>query len=317
MDGIHFSIKLRMLALFLLIGGLAGPQVMAQNSELLDYKPRILLVTAHPDDDALYAATVFKTTHLLDGEVDLAIMTNGEGGYHYSTLGNYIYNRKLDHEETGRDYLPGIRKKEVMAGGKIVGIRNYYFLDQVDDRFSYDIENALGSWNTEWIKNRLRRIMEKEQYDFVFTMMPRDSTHAHHKASAILALRALEGLDRQTRPLALSTTFLRDKDSSSDYTMLEGFPISKVDRSAGHFVFDRAQTFGYEDRLNYNIIVNWVIAEHKSQGTMQLVMGLTEAEEYWYYNLNRPDGVEKVRQFFDDVNKAQIYFPDRRSFLNH
>jgi LmbE family N-acetylglucosaminyl deacetylase len=63
---------------------------------------------------------------LLNGTVDLALMTNGEGGYRYSTLGNFIYNKELDKEEVGRAYLPAIRKQELMSGGEIVGIRNYY-----------------------------------------------------------------------------------------------------------------------------------------------------------------------------------------------
>ncbi len=113
---------------------IAGPVF----SQSLDYEPKILLVTAHPDDDAIFSATVFKTTRLLNGEVDLAIVTNGEGGYRYSTLGNYLYGQELDKEETGRKYLPGIRKREVMAGGEIMGLRNYYFFDQVDDKSSLD-----------------------------------------------------------------------------------------------------------------------------------------------------------------------------------
>src|SRR6056297_2237838 len=97
---------------FSLLIGIAPIDATAQN---LDYEPKILLVTAHPDDDALYSATVFKTTHLLNGAVDLALMTNGEGGYRYSTLGNFIYDRQLDKEEVGREFLPGIRKRELMA----------------------------------------------------------------------------------------------------------------------------------------------------------------------------------------------------------
>ena len=82
--------------LIILVLVLSGSAVFAQDS-LLNYEPKVLLVTAHPDDDALFSATIFKTTKLLGGKVDLALMTNGEGGYTYSTLGNYIYNKELKH----------------------------------------------------------------------------------------------------------------------------------------------------------------------------------------------------------------------------
>lgn len=276
----------------------------AQN---LDYEPKILLVTAHPDDDALFSATVFKTTHLLDGDVDLAVLTNGEGGYTYSTIGNYIYEKQLDKEEVGREYLPGIRKKEVMAGGNIVGIRNYFFFDQVDKEFSLDVSVPLDTWDTEWIKEKFQQIFKQEDYDFVFTMMPVQDTHAHHKASALLALQAVKQLERQDRPVVLSTTFLREKSDSTTYSMLEGYPITKINRDVAPFEFDRTQTFGHNNRLDYNIIANWVIAEHKSQGTMQQFMNVGSIEQYWYYDLNREEEVQKTRAFFEAVNAAPMY----------
>ncbi|MBK6879153.1 MAG: PIG-L family deacetylase [Ignavibacteria bacterium] len=53
--------------------------------------PKVLVVTAHPDDDAVFAATNYKIVHDLGGIVDLALVTNGEGGYKYSTLaGEYL-----------------------------------------------------------------------------------------------------------------------------------------------------------------------------------------------------------------------------------
>ncbi|MDX1672578.1 MAG: PIG-L family deacetylase, partial [Balneolaceae bacterium] len=274
-------------------------------SQQLDYRPKILLVTAHPDDDALYSATVFKTTYLLDGVVDLAVMTNGEGGYRYSTLGNYLYGKNLDKEEVGRAWLPGIRKKEVMAGGEIVGIRNYYFLDQVDDQYSEDIAIPLKKWNTDYVTARLQKVIREEEYDFIFTMLPHAGTHAHHKASALLTLRAVINLPRNLRPLVLGTTILRSEEDSTEFRQLKGYPLTEIDRSVGHFTFNRNQRFGHEKRLNYNIISNWVIAEHKSQGTMQLFMGAGVIEEYWYYRINPDDGVTKVREFFKAVNAAE------------
>lgn len=276
-------------------------------AQSLDYEPKILLVTAHPDDDAIYAATVFKTTHLLNGKVDLAVLTNGEGGYTYSTIGSFIYNRQLDKEEVGREYLPGIRKQEVMAGGDIVGIRNYFFFDQVDDEFSLDVSRPLESWNVTLVKSKLKQIIKREGYDFLFTMMPVEDTHAHHKASALLALQSVNELDASERPIVLSTTILREKSDTTTYTQLEGHPITEINRDIAPFHFDRTQTFGHNNRLNYNIIANWVIAEHKSQGTMQLFMNGVEVEEYWYYSLNPEEEAPKVRAFFETVNAAPMY----------
>ena len=276
-------------------------------SQKLDYDPKILLVTAHPDDDALFAATVFKTTHLLDGDVDLALMTNGEGGYKYSTLGNFIYDRQLDKEEVGREYLPGIRKRELMAGGKIVGLRNYFFFDQVDKEYSEDISNPLKRWDTGWIKERLLKILEKENYDFVFTMMPSQGTHAHHKAATILTLQTIEQLPENERPIVLATDIVSSTDAGTDYSQLEGYPISKLMEGESPMLFDRRQRFGHEKRLNYKIIGNWVIAEHKSQGTMQMYMGRGNVEKFWPYAINRKDQISKARQFFEAVNEVPIY----------
>ena len=273
----------------------------------LDYEPKILLVTAHPDDDALFSGTVFKTSYLLDGDVDLAVLTNGEGGYTYSTIGNFIYGKQLDKEEVGREYLPGIRKKEVMAGGEIVGLRNYFFFDQVDKEYALEVTKPLETWDTEWVSERLLNILKQQQYDFVFTMMPSEDTHAHHKASALLALRAVEKLEPEERPVVLSTTILRNESDSTSYAMLEGYPVTEINRDVPPFQFDRTETFGHNDRLDYNIIANWVIAEHKSQGTMQQFMDVGKFEQYWYYALNDEEGVAKTREFFEAVRASSMY----------
>lgn len=280
-------------------------------SQHLDYNPKILLVTAHPDDDALFSATVFKTTHLLNGTADLAIMTNGEGGYRYSTLGNFIYDKQLDREETGRKYLPGIRKKEVMSGGEIVGIRNYYFFDQVDDEFSLDIASPMESWDVDWIKKRLEKIILDQKYDFIFTMMPSEDTHAHHKASAILTLQVVEQIPEAERPVVLTSTIVSEKDETTGYTQLKEYPVSRIRKDAGPFLFDRRQSFGHDKRLNYKIIGNWVIAEHKSQGTMQLLMGGEgNVEQYWLYEMNSEESLSRTEDYFEAVNEVPIYERD-------
>lgn len=272
--------------------------------EHLDYNPKVLLVTAHPDDDALFSATVWKTTKLLGGTVDLALMTNGEGGYTYSTLGNYIYGLELDKEEVGRAYLPGIRKKELMAGGDIVGIRNYYFFDEPDFYYTLDVEETLEKWDTERVVEGLVSIMKEGQYDFLFLMLPFENFHGHHKASAVLALEAMMKLPKDKRPIALQAFVRRGEDDPGvEFSMLEGFPNTKV-MPGVIFEFDRNQTFGANDRLNYNIIANWVIAEHKSQGTMQLLAGNSIIEQYWYLEVNGKEGIPSAKAYFKAINEV-------------
>ncbi len=276
-------------------------------SQELNYQPKILLITAHPDDDALFSATLWKTTQLLDGVVDLALMTNGEGGYRYSTLGNYVYGMELDKEEIGRAYLPGIRKKELMAGGDIVGIRNYFFFDKQDFYYTLDVEETLEKWETESVVTKLVQILQVEKYDFVFLMLPIESTHGHHKASAVLGLESISRLPESERPIALQGYIRRGADDPGvEFTQLEGQPKTKV-MEGEIFEFDRNQTFGFNDRMNYNIIGNWVIAEHKSQGTMQLLTQSDKGviEQYWYVGINGADGLDKTRRFFEVINAVQ------------
>ena len=56
--------------------------------------PRILCITAHPDDEIAFAGTLFKIATHLEGSCDLAVITNGEGGYKYSTIGESIYGER-------------------------------------------------------------------------------------------------------------------------------------------------------------------------------------------------------------------------------
>lgn len=293
--------------LFLLLLVSISAKVVCAQQTPLDYQPKVLLVTAHPDDDALFSATVFKTTHLLGGTVDLALMSNGEGGYTYSTLGNYIYDLELDKEEVGRNYLPTIRKKELMAGGEIVGIRKYFFFDQPDFGYTLDVKIPLQKWHTDWAVSRLVTIMKEGKYDFLFLMLPYEGTHGHHKASAVIALDALQKLPKNERPIAFETFIRRgEEDPGIAFTQLEGHAETKV-MDGEIFEFDRNQTFGVKDRMNYNIIGDWVIAEHKSQGVMQMLMQNEKGviEQYWYVALNGKDGLGKAADFFKAVNEVQ------------
>jgi len=283
------------------------------NSYCQDSPSKILVVTAHPDDDAAFSGVNYKIIHDLKGIVDLAVITNGEGGYKYSTLAEPIYGIELTKESIGRKYLPEIRKKELEAGGKIVGIRNYFYFDQKDHRYitSADIREILDSniWDLEYIKTNLRNIIQKEKYDFIFILVPSLGTHAHHSSVGILTLEVVNSLDSNTRPIVLGGSNSRLTDTSKFvYTGFDIYPITSVSDSIS-YMFDRTQKFGYKAALDYKIIVNWVIAEHKSQGTMQLLMNRGDLENYWYFDINPNSGLKKTQELFD---KLKInYYPEK------
>lgn len=262
--------------------------------------PTVLAVTAHPDDDALFAATNYRIIHGLGGKVDLVVVTNGEGGYKYSDLAKPIYGIDLTDEKTAREFLPGIRKRELLAGGAVIGIRNYFFLDQKDQEYTVDLEAGLKPWDVELVKSRLETILRQGHYDYVFVMLPVATTHAHHQGAALLALEAVARLPAAERPIVLGAGgYKKGTPERMTFTGRPEHPLSKVRPESPVFEFDRTQKFGLNSRLDYQIVVNWLIAEHKSQGTMQLLMNALDVEQFWYFDLNPESGLARTRELFE------------------
>jgi N-acetylglucosamine malate deacetylase 2 len=274
--------------------------------------PKILIVTAHPDDETGMAAVVYKVTHEMDGLADQCVLTNGEGGYKYSTLAESYYNLTLTDEKVGRENLPRIRKQELMNAGKIIGMHNIYFLDQKDAHYGLDEKEPLDTtWNVSWVMSRLKEVMTKTKYDYVFCLLPDSTTHAHHKAACILALRTIATLPQDQRPVILGVTGGTKTDTVQrvKFTQLKNYTETRVSTGAPTFKFDKTVGFGYKKALNYKVIVNWEIAEHKSQGTMQLAMNMGDYENYWFFDMNDKARLEATRQFFEELKK--VPYPEK------
>jgi LmbE family N-acetylglucosaminyl deacetylase len=272
--------------------------------------PHVLIVDAHPDDEVAYAATTYKIVHDLHGTVDLVVITDGQGGYKYSTLAEPYYGLELTRESIGRKNLPEIRRKEMRAAGKILGISHIYFLNQRDNRYMLSAHEVLDStiWDTAKVEKKLVSLMKKGDYDFVFTLLPVDSTHGHHKAASILALRAVSMLPAEHRPVILAGSTHTKGAREQSYNGLRDYPLTRPQSATPQFTFDRLQSFGYRHVLNYKIIVNWAIAEHKSQGTEQLDINRSDEEQYWLYAINADSAAIKTKQLFDAL--AVNHYPD-------
>jgi N-acetylglucosamine malate deacetylase 2 len=283
-----------LILLFLLLSSTS----FAQNFDSTHLK--VLIVIAHPDDESGVSGTVYKLTHDYKAKVDLVCITNGEGGYKYSTLGNEYYGLELTDPVIGRQYLPAIRKQELMNAGKILGIRNFFFLDQLDEKYGLNPKAPLDTfWNINIVKTRLNEIMTKQKYDFVFCLLPVPSTHAHHKAASIMALRTVTNLPVEQKPIVLGISVQENNsDTTKPFVELANYPETKVNTNVKPFVFNRNQKFGFKHVLDYHIVANWEIAEHKSQGTMQLAAGKGDVETFFFYAINAPETEWKAKKLF-------------------
>jgi N-acetylglucosamine malate deacetylase 2 len=261
---------------------------------------RVLLVVAHPDDEYEVAGTIYRISKELSGTVDQVIITNGEAGYRYSSLAVAYYGLDLTNEAIGRARLPDIRKREAQRAGRILGIQHQWFLNEKDDRFTLDAGESLHrSWHEQRILVALQQRLSKGHYDFVFVLMPSEQTHGEHKAASILALEAIELLPSDQRPIVLGAQ--AGAGDAASYKSLSQYPLTAADSLNPQFKFDRNTRFGYQQSLSYQIVVDWVIAEHKSQGLFQTRCLQDRFENFWLFTVNRDSAAGEAAALLAEV----------------
>ncbi len=267
--------------------------------------PRVLIVTAHPDDETMFPVTVFKITKELKGSADLALITDASGGFNGMVASMYYGMNMLD-SVVGRKQLPLIRKKEMMAAGEVMGIGNYFFLDQRDDFYNRNEKPYLAgkNWDISLIEKRLDEILQRGNYDYIFCLVPDDGQHAHHKAASICALRAVQRCKGTKKPIALGGRSL-NKNYTFKFSELEGYPETKISTNAPVFEFDRSATFGEDNKHSYMIVADWVKASHKSQsGDMNMSMHRGELETFWYFAINGDGRIKETAQLFETLKQS-------------
>ena len=256
---------------------------------------KALIVVAHPDDEYALAATTYRLSRELGWTVDQVVVTNGEGGYRYAALAEQVYGVALTRESDGRRRLPAIRRQETLNAGKVLGVREHHFLDQHDSGFDTDATLAdTGAWDQARILDYLLELLRREDYSAVFTLLPTAGTHAHHRAAALLLLEAVEQLDRDRRPAVFGAEPGNRADAGETYSGLPAHPLTRTANPRPLVSFDRTAAFGYHDALNYQIVVNWVIAEHKSQGLFQSDSGRHQLERFWLFAVSGASGAARA-----------------------
>jgi LmbE family N-acetylglucosaminyl deacetylase len=260
-------------------------QAPAPSTETSTLPIRVLLVVAHPDDEYAMAGTAYRIAKELSGTVDQLIITNGEAGFRYASLAEPYYGVELTDESVGRARLPRIRREEAQHAGRILGIRHQWFLNQKDERFTLSAEEVLEkSWQGEAVQEAIVRRLQAGHYGFVIVLLPTEDTHGGHKAASILTLRAVQQFPPGQRPVVLGAQAL-DRDFAS-YQPLPKYSLTTTTSSQPPFHFDRDARFGYGNSLSYQIVVDWVIAEHKSQGLFQTKCRQDRFEDFWMFSVS-------------------------------
>jgi N-acetylglucosamine malate deacetylase 2 len=239
---------------------------------------------------------VYRIARELAGWVDQIVITDGEGGYRYSLLANRYYGVNLTDESPGRANLPRIREAEARGAARILGIRHLWFLKERDDHFTLSTDEALKSWRTQRVLAELVERLREGHYDVVFVLLPTAGTHGQHKAASLLALKAVEQLPVNERPAVIGAE--ANPENTASYAALSAYPITAAISSAPQFHFDRDTRFGFQNALSYEIVVDWVIAEHKSQGLFQTKCGHDRFEDFWVFALSGDSSLSRTRALF-------------------
>jgi LmbE family N-acetylglucosaminyl deacetylase len=282
--------------------------VLLGSVEICAARPgKTLLVVAHPDDEYYCAATIYRMAVQLGGTVDELIITNGEGGYRYSTLAEAYYKKPLTVEAVGRRELPTIRRREAINAGRVLGIRTHYFLNQRDKHFTTDSRDAVDfGWNSQLITSRILSLMRTEHYRYVFSVLPRATTHGSHQEATSLAASAIQALPVNLRPVL----FGFDTDPTR-FTLTT--PLQQLqDWGAGYaYAFDRTFSFGFRNALTYQIVVDWMIAEHKSQGLLQTMNDKEPKEYMWIDRSSAPSAQTSADTLFHVLNEGLVHNDNR------
>ncbi len=227
----------------------------------------LLFLAAHPDDEYYCAATLYHLACHLKFPVDQIVITDGAGGHRFAGLAGAVYG--LDLTEGGKDHslLPVIRREESLRAARLLGLRETIFLGQPDPGFTLDAADVHCSWDLPLLEHRLLQRLLDHDYAALFVIAPEDQEHGHHKAVSQLAQKALSSLPANRRPVLLGAQ--------------PGHSARIPSSRPAVFQFSRSRPVPGAESLTYSVIVNWLIAEYKSQGLFQLEAGRHDCERFW------------------------------------
>jgi LmbE family N-acetylglucosaminyl deacetylase len=172
-----------MMALVLPLGaGAQQPQTVKAADER--FKADILVVVAHPDDEA--AVTPYLARAIYDEHKRVAVV--------YGTRGGSGAN---DYAREHGPALAVVREQEAREACARLGITNVWFLNGKDTA-SQNVLNSLANWGHGKNLEELVRIMRLTRPEVIITWLPGifiGENHGDHQAAGVLATEAFDMAD--------------------------------------------------------------------------------------------------------------------------
>jgi N-acetylglucosamine malate deacetylase 2 len=263
-----------------------APWLLDRYKKEEDTSIKALVVVAHPDDESECAAVLYRITHEFGGTVDQVFITDGAGGMQYTDLATAYYRLPLCRQERANSSLGRIRRREAVRASRILGVRTNYFFDQRDTGFTLDPRDGLEAWNIPSIRRDLLRLLQRESYDLVFTLLPEADSHGHHQAVTLLTLESVAEMPSAQRPAVFGVCSANTVGLRMSALYKSSPLLASTTTREPVWSFDRRTRLLRNPSLDYTIVANWVIAEHKSQGIFQMEFGRRIVEHFWLFEIS-------------------------------
>ncbi len=254
------------------------------NQQLL--KTDLLVVTAHPDDESMMAATM---AHYADlgKTVSLVTCTRGEGG------GN----------GTGKELgeaLGQVREAELRRCLSLLGTKYLYFLNQADWAYTESVQATLDKWGKEITFRRLVRLVRMLRPEVICTMDPTPvgGQHGHHQAAGRLATEAFAAAaDPRVFPDQIEEEGLRVWQVKKLYwvSFMGGALLIKTDGVASGALATQHPGKRYAD------IAALAESNHRSQGFDKFFSSMPPGQNFFA----RPNGFTLIKSCVPTTPKSE------------
>ena len=154
----------------------------------IPHERHVLVVFPHPDDEAFGVSGTISTYIKQGTPVTYACLTLGEMG---RNLGNPPF--------ATRESLPHIRKQELQASAKAMGLKDLRMMGLRDKTVEFE--------DDEKMVNMMEELIEETNPSLVITFYPNYAVHPDHEATARAVVRAIRRMKEEIRPKLYTLAF--------------------------------------------------------------------------------------------------------------